>query len=665
MNTALAVLAYPPGRVTSIRNQRTHGAGTRILQEVGAMARRPVAHVRPVFMLALSASLASATLDPARATTLDDTTVVRPLARVETRPVPHPRDAADTPDIWVHPTEPTRSLVVGTDKRGALLVYDLGGEQRQVVSDGSRPNDVGVLYGFRFRGALVDIALAACRAPDAMGVKVWMFDPVGDTLTDITEGNVIPVFEGGFPYGSCVYRSPRDGKCYFFVTNKEGMVEQYLMKETPDGRVTGERVRWFTLSSMSEGCVADCELGDLYVSEERAGIWKFAAEPDADTTGRLIARVGEHGLTADVEGLALYYASGGRGYLIASSQGSSTFNVYDRKGANDYVLTIDPEAGGIGDVEHTDGIGVTNCPTSADFAHGLFVAQDGENKPEHQNFKYYRWEDIAGSRLVVDTGWSPRGAEPSPAIATLGPERHRDGSNEPLLETESAHLAPPGALTLSVGLEREAALHRTQADVPFSLDYAVTRRIELVMEPVVYSRLRVGERTLESGFGDLELTGIVAPLSRPLGNTAAAVAMEVKVPTASDPAIGSGKVDYTMAIVLSRKDGRFDSHLNLGYTIVGPPAGIEVQNVLSFAVATVRAFSRLDLVAELYGHTAALAGADPGTAAALLPDLAAEELVGTLGCRYRIGERGALSLGVSYDNDHAFSVRPGFTLRLR
>ena len=627
------------------------------------MARRLVARVRPALWLALSAVLASA---PSRAATPEDTTVVRPFARAETRPVPHPRDAADTPDIWVHPTDPAKSLVVGTDKRGALLVYDLTGEQRQIVSDGSRPNDVGVLYGFKFRGGLVDIAVAACRAPNGMGVKVWMFDPASDTLTDITEGNFIPVFDGGFPYGSCVYRSPRDGRCYFFVTNKEGMVEQYLMKEAPDGKVTGERVRGFTLSSMSEGCVADCELGDYYVSEERVGIWKFAAEPDADTTGTLIARVGEHGLTADVEGLALYYANGRRGYLIASSQGSSTFNVYERGGSNAYVITIDPQAGTIGDVEHTDGIGVTSCPTSADFTQGLFVAQDGENAPEHQNFKYYRWEDIADSRLVVDTHWSPRGVEAPPPVAVQDPARHRDGSFEPLLETESAHLAPPGALTFSVGLEREVALRRTEANVPFALEYAATRRVALVLEPVVYSQLRVGEHVLQSGVGDVELGAIVAPLPRAIGHTSVAIATEVKVPIARDQALGSGRADYTMALVLSRRDAKLDSHLNLGYTIVGAPSGFETRNVLSFAFAAVRPFSRFDLVAEVNAHSPALVGgADPGSRKGPLPDLAGEELSGTVGWRYRIGGRGAISMGFSYDNDHAFSVLPGFTLRLR
>ena len=120
-----------------------------------------------------------------------------------------------------------------------------------------------------------------------------------------------------------------------------------------------------------------------------------------------MARVGEHGLTADIEGLALYYAPGGKGYLLASSQGSSTVNVYERAGDHAYVLTIDPTDGKTDDVAHSDGLDVTNERTSADFPRGLLVLQDGENDGR-QNFKFFAWEDVAGHRLVVDTTPSAR-----------------------------------------------------------------------------------------------------------------------------------------------------------------------------------------------------------------------------------------------------------------
>ena len=120
-----------------------------------------------------------------------------------------------------------------------------------------------------------------------------------------------------------------------------------------------------------------------------------------------MARVGEHGLTADVEGLALYYAPEGKGYLLASSQGSNTVNVYERSGDHAYVLTIDPKAGETDDVAETDGLDVTNEPTSPAFPRGLLVLQDGENEGR-QNFKLFAWEDVAGGRLVIDTTSSVR-----------------------------------------------------------------------------------------------------------------------------------------------------------------------------------------------------------------------------------------------------------------
>src|SRR4051812_47856200 len=37
-----------------------------------------------------------------------------------TDPVPHDGDAADDPAIWVDPSDPARSRVLGTDKEGGL-----------------------------------------------------------------------------------------------------------------------------------------------------------------------------------------------------------------------------------------------------------------------------------------------------------------------------------------------------------------------------------------------------------------------------------------------------------------------------------------------------------------------------------------------------------------
>ncbi len=334
--------------------------------------------------------------------------VVTPEAKGQTDPVPHGGDAADDPAIWVHPTDPARSLILGTDKRGGLCVYDMEGKLRQTVAGEARPNNVDVLYGFRLGRRRVDLALATVRSREAAGVKAWVIDEKTCRLSDVTAGGTMAVFGGGVPYGICCYRSAKTGKAYFFVTGKSGRIEQHALLDAGGGRVKGDRVRTLKVSSVVEGCVADEELGRVYVAEENLGIWRFPAEPDAGADGKLVARVGEHGLAADVEGVTLYCASGGKGYLIASSQSSDTFKVYARGGDNRYVLTIDPQAGKIDDVSHTDGIAVTNRPTSKQFPAGVLVVQDDDNAGGNQNFKLYDWRDVAGRRLRIDTRFSRR-----------------------------------------------------------------------------------------------------------------------------------------------------------------------------------------------------------------------------------------------------------------
>ena len=344
--------------------------------------------------------------------------IVQPEARAQTAPVPHKKDAADDPAVWIHPEKPELSLVLATDKQGGLHSYNMDGSPVDMIAEGAKPNNVDVLYGFNLNGRTVDLAVASVRGGDkkkegkgGTGLKVWAIDAATRRLSDVTDGTSIPVAGGKEAIGVCTYRSPRTGRFYCFATSEKGSVEQYQLKDA-GGRVGGTLVRTIKLGSLAEGCVADDELGSLYLGEEDRGIWKFGAEPDAGTDGKLVARVGENGLTADVEGLTIYYAGQGRGYLIASSQGNNTYKVYERGGENRFVLTIDPKAGRIDDVSDTDGIFVTGCPTSRQFAKGVFIVQDGTNAGGNQNFKLYAWEDIAGASLLTDTTWQPRGAPP-------------------------------------------------------------------------------------------------------------------------------------------------------------------------------------------------------------------------------------------------------------
>jgi 3-phytase len=149
----------------------------------------------------------------------------------------------------------------------------------------------------------------------------------------------------------------------------------------------------------TEGCVADDDLGFLYVADEANGIWKYGAEPGAGTSRVPVGTASASGpLVPDVEGLAIARHADGTGLLIASSQGSSTYAVYQREGANAFVGSFQLTAGnGIDGANHTDGIDVSTANFGPAFPTGLFVAQDGRNDAGNQNFKLVPYQMVAAA----------------------------------------------------------------------------------------------------------------------------------------------------------------------------------------------------------------------------------------------------------------------------
>ena len=315
------------------------------------------------------------------------------LATVETDPVPSSGDAADDPAIWIHPTDPSLSVIIGTDKTatGGLGVYDLTGHQLHFYADG-RYNNVDVRYGFRLGTSTVDIVGTTNRVDKRM--DFYKIDPATRALSRI--GSVAVTSAIVTPRGFAFYRSPTSGKFYAFVSDS-GKTDQYELSGAT-GSVTGTVVRQWTLPNPTEGLVADDELQRVYLAEENiGGIWRYGAEPTASTVGTKIASTTETGgtIVQDVKGLAMYIASGGVGYLLAISQGGNSFHVFDRQ-TNAEVGEFKIVAGnGIDAVTGMDGIDATSVALSSTFPSGLFVSQDTANDGGNQNFKVVPWQSIA------------------------------------------------------------------------------------------------------------------------------------------------------------------------------------------------------------------------------------------------------------------------------
>ncbi len=329
------------------------------------------------------------------------------LATVETEPVQSSGDAADDIAIWIHPTDPSSSLVIGTDKQRGLEVYDLQGKRRQSLADGDL-NNVDLRYNFPLGGLQVPLVAASNRSNNS--IALYTVDVGSRTLKGIAAKTITV---GISIYGCCLYRSPISGEFFFFATSKDGNSEQWRLFDDGSGRVDGQRVRAWDVGSACEGCACDDHHGWWFVSEEGVGIWRYGAEPSDGTSRVKVDSTGSGGhLHADVEGLALYEMVDGAGYLIASSQGSNEFVIYERGNGHPYVTTFKIASGnGIDSVTDADGIDVTNFPLDSRFPSGAFISQDGQNDLGNQNFKLVPWESLAilvKPPLGIDTRFDPR-----------------------------------------------------------------------------------------------------------------------------------------------------------------------------------------------------------------------------------------------------------------
>lgn len=304
-------------------------------------------------------------------------------ASAETDPVDTANDAADDPAIWRNAKDPAQSLVIGTDKKAGIHVYDMAGK-RVSFTPAARLNNVDL----RDIGGRV-IAVASDRADvDQAHVALFLLDTSTRRLVPMGRYPVGP----GEAYGMCLWTRTKDQALFGFVVLKDGRIDQVRIDVSgPFPIVTP--VRSMKLGTQAEGCVVDDRTGLLYVAEEDVGLWRFAADPAASVTATPIAQVDGKTLVADAEGLALAPKGTRGGYLVVSSQGDNAYTLY-RLADMTYAGRFRIGGGAIDGTSETDGIELALGDFGPDYPDGLFVAQDGDNAPDTQNFKYVSWARI-------------------------------------------------------------------------------------------------------------------------------------------------------------------------------------------------------------------------------------------------------------------------------
>ena len=305
----------------------------------------------------------------------------------------------DDPAIWINKKDPSKSLIIGTDKGndqgiGALYVFNLEGEIVRTVDSLLRPNNIDVTYNFEFDGQLIDIAVCTERIKNCL--RVFKLPE----MTAIDDGG-IPVFEGDSlraPMGIALYAPPAAGKVYAIAGRKSGPTNGYLAQYelyTSNGQVKGKWLRNFGKFSgikEIEAIAVDNELGYVYYADENAGLRKYYAHPDSSE--QELAFFGTKDFAGDQEGISIYKTSDSTGYILVSDQQANAFQVYSREGTaknpheHKHLKTV------FLSTSESDGNEVTNMPLNANFSKGLFVAMSDDG-----TFHYYKWQDIAGAEL--------------------------------------------------------------------------------------------------------------------------------------------------------------------------------------------------------------------------------------------------------------------------
>ena len=260
-------------------------------------------------------------------------------ADVETEPVFAGDDAADDMCVLENLINPEKSLIVSSDKKFGIIVYDLEGNKLYDYEVG-RINNVDIIPS-KFSQ---DKYLVAGTNRTHNSIDLYIFNSNGELEKNIVR-EVVPSLKD--VYGITFYDDKYN--TYLFVSDKKGNVEQWS-----------------------------------YNNDE--------SSPEIKFERKLIFKKNKF-FKPDFEGLALRDDGDSKGYLISSVQGSNGYLLIDRESlkAKTFFRVISGKT--IDGTTETDGIDVTSISTKK-FPKGFFIAQDDDNDGLNQNFKLVDWRKI-------------------------------------------------------------------------------------------------------------------------------------------------------------------------------------------------------------------------------------------------------------------------------
>ncbi len=295
-------------------------------------------------------------------------------ADVETEPVYASDDAADDICVLENNLFPDKSLIISSDKKYGIIVYNLKGEKIHDYKLG-RINNVDIIPSPNRKGHY--IVCASNRTYNS--IDLYLFNSNGEIIKLLLRQEVKSFKD---VYGITFYNGSVNN--YLFISDKRGRVEQWIYNNNEENPKIS-KVRTLKFSSIVEGIVADEFYGKVYIAQERVGIWQVNVNPSISENRKLVFRKNKY-MKPDFEGLSLRSEPNGKGQLIASIQGSNGYLLIDRQELHPILFFRITSSELIDGTSETDGIDVSMISTTL-FPNGFFIAQDGDNDGLNQNFK--------------------------------------------------------------------------------------------------------------------------------------------------------------------------------------------------------------------------------------------------------------------------------------
>ncbi|QRN94622.1 phytase [Archangium violaceum] len=353
--------------------------------------------------------------------------------------------------LWVHPTDPGRSLLLVADNQAGLLLYQLDGTLLAQLPEGGALG-VDVQEGFPVGGISQSLVMVANQS--LQGLVGYVVEP---STLQVRRAGLTPITPQGFiPNSVALYTSPTTGRFFAFAGSATGLVQQFELSAQTDGGVVSNPVRTLNVGGAVVGLTVDDAQRTLYVVQQGVGIWQYGAEPDAEDARTEVDTVTGGGLLQPLGGVALYKASGIRGYLLALSGGDNSVRIYERDpSAHTFRGSVTLVAdGGIDPVERPRFVVASNLALGSRFPLGLVAVHDSSNFTGNENLKLVPWPAIANgfpTPLVVDT---------APGNGTGGGD---GGTPDAGVDAGS-----PGGIGAPVGLPGEMPPDRERPESPSS-----------------------------------------------------------------------------------------------------------------------------------------------------------------------------------------------------